>query len=384
MRVSVDVRPLSLPGIGRFATELASALLGRSGDPEVVALGPAPGSLSGRLTRQGASLGPAGLAPPAGAVPVRSRLFGPGEQLELPRLLRRLGVDVHHATHLSVPRRTPVPVVLTVHDLFPLSHPGHPRSPAALAYYRAVLPSALRSAAAVVAVSEYTASELERLVGVRPAAVIGHGVDHTAWSSSGAGAQPPPGFPDLPGPYVLYVGTAKPHKNVRTLLAAYGAAPSSALPPLVLAGPTEHEIARLWPGRTERGRPGPVLALGRVPDSWMPALYRGAVVVAVPSLYEGVGLSALEAMSFGVPVVAADSPGLRDTVGDAAALVPPTEAAAWADALARMSGTSALRDVVVARGGERAAAHRWTDVAAAYTAVYEEVLKGQRVPGGSR
>jgi len=173
---------------------------------------------------------------------------------------------------------------------------------------------------------------------------------------------------------VLYVGTAKPHKNLATLLAAHHALPAPAVPPLVLAGPTSAEIGGLRP-RPAPGavRSGRLSILGRVPDAWLPSLYRDAAAVAVPSLYEGVGLAALEAMSFGVPVLAADSPGLRDTVGDAAALVPATEVGAWADALVRMSGTSALREVVVARGRERAAAHRWDDVAASYASVYASV-----------
>jgi glycosyltransferase involved in cell wall biosynthesis len=373
VRVSVDVRPLGLPGIGRFATELAAALLRRAGDPEVVTLGQAGRSSRRSPARRGAGLGPAAPDPPPGSVAVRSGPFGVGEQLELPRLLRRLGVDVHHVTHLSVPRRSPVPVVLTVHDLFPLSHPGHARSAAARTYYRAALPSAVRSAAAVVAVSELTAAELDRLFGVRAAAVIGHGVDHAAWSTDRDGSGCPAGYPALPRPYVLYVGTAKPHKNLLTLLAAHRALPSSAAPPLVLAGPTAREVARAVPRAVPSDR---LVVLGRVPDAWLPPLYRGAAALAVPSLYEGVGLAALEAMSFGIPVVAADSPGLRDTVGDAAALVPPTHVEAWADALVRMSGSSALRDLVVTRGLERAAAHRWDDAAAGYAAVYGAVAGG--------
>ena len=373
MRVSVDVRAVGLPGIGRFSTELTAALLRRAGEPEVVALGlPAPGRGAPSLRRRGATLGPAALTPPVGAVPVRSRPFGLAEQLELPRLLHRLGVDVHHATHLSVARRSQVPVVLTVHDLFPLSHAGHARSAAARAYYRAVLPAAVRSAAAVVAVSEYTAAELERLLGVRARAVIGHGVDHAAWSDGRTRSGCPPGFPELPRPYVLYVGTAKPHKNLVTLLAAHHGLPPSAVPPLVLAGPTTGEVGRVLPGAVPSER---LTILGRVPDPWLPPLYRGAAAVAVPSLYEGVGLAALEAMSLGVPVVAADSPGLRDTVGDAAVLVPPTGVEAWADALVRMSGSSALRDLVAARGLERAAGHRWDDVATSYSSIYASVAR---------
>lgn len=382
MRISLDVRHLALPGIGRFATELDRALVGRArGDPDVVTLLPR-GSARGWLGR-------AAFNDPAGQCQLRvwSRPFGLAEQAELPARLRRARVELHHSTFLSVPRAAGVPVVLTVHDLFPLVHPEHARSAAATAYYRLVLPEAVKRATATVAVSEFTAAEMERVLHVRPDAVIGHGVDHGAWAApggggtgaaGGAGPAPAGKLPAGPGtgrPYLLYVGTAKPHKNLATVLRAHragspGAAPDR-LPLLVLAGPTPEEVAALDPGSMRSGR---VRALGRVPDACLPPLYAGAVALVMPSLYEAVGLAALEAMSFGVPVIAADAPGLRETVGDAAALVPPLDVGAWEEALRSLTQDGARRSALIGRGWERAAGRRWADAADAYVALYHSVL----------
>ena len=359
MKVTIDVRHVGLPGIGRFATELTAALRRRAGGSEVVPL-VAPGQWRARREW----LGKAALESPAGGVQVRSLPYGLLGGRAVATSVRRSAPDIHHSTHLTVPTGVSVPVVLTVHDLFPLAFPGHARSRAAAAYYRRVLPRAVRRADATVAVSDYTAKEMTRVLGVTPTAVIGHGVDHTAWRCAKAEDV-------LPRGYVLYVGTAKPHKNLGTVIRAHASA--SHRPPLVLAGPTTKEAQRVAAFSGDR-----VTALGRVPDADMPGIYRGAGVVVVPSLYEGVGLAALEAMSFGVPVAAADAPGVRETVGAAAALVPATSVEAWADVMGRLvpgAKGMPLRETLIDRGREHVAGRRWDDAADAYLRVYEQVVR---------
>ncbi len=375
MRVTVDARHTGLPGIGRFSVELSAALRRRAAvDEEIVAL----------VSRHpGGWLGDAGLGIPGGQtetprlgqdLAVSARPFGPLEQLELPWRLARQRVQLHHATHLSLPLAVRIPTVLTVHDVHPLVHAGHARSAAARSYYRLAMPLAVRRARAVVAVSDYTAQEISRVMGREADAVIGHGVDHSAWAParSAAAAAPSPAGQAAGGRYLLYVGTAKPHKNLVTLLRAQGGGrDDQGLPELVLAGPTPAEVEAIAPGASG----GRVRALGRVPDADLPGLYAGSAAVAVPSRYEGFGLTALEAMSWGVPVVAADSPGLRDTVGDAAILVPAEDPRAWADALARTVGDPVMRSALIQRGRARAGRFRWDDAADAYLALYRRLVR---------
>ncbi|HZT64246.1 MAG TPA: glycosyltransferase family 1 protein [Acidimicrobiales bacterium] len=354
--VTFDARAVALPGVGRFVTGLGAALARRAPahDTMVVPL------VSARRPR--GWLGPAALADPAGGRRVRARPFGVTEQFELPLAIRAARAGVHHSPHLSVPWSAPAPVVLTVHDLFPLTHRRHARSAAARAYYRAVMPAAVKRAATVVAVSDFAAAQLEEVLDVSDVAVVEHGVDHQQWRpldeetvTRGLAVV------GVRRPYLLYVGTTKWHKNLATLLAAVG----PGLPPLVLAGPTPGELARAAGGRVSGAR-----ALGRVADGVMPALYCGAEAVAVPSLYESVGLTALEAMACGTPVVASDAPGLAATVEDAAVLVPATDAAGWADALERVCADEELRARLTGAGRRVAGARSWERAADAYLEIY--------------
>jgi len=362
MRITLDARNVGLPGIGRFITGLWGGLDAVDAvDTDVVGLWP------GAATRDW--LG-AHRSPPAGRhVVVRARPFFPSEQAALPRTLRRLGSDVHHATHFNLPYVTSVPIVLTVHDLIAYLDPSKARSRAAGAYYRAAFPRAVRRADAIVAVSPFTARQLREVFGVGDdrLRVIESGVDRTHW-------RPRPDAEvtavrarfGLPSEYLLYVGTAKPHKNLATLFAAH----RPHHPPLVLAGPTEDEVALLDPPVVPANRR---VVLGRVPDAALPALYSGARALVLPSLHEGFGLTAIEAMACGTPVIVSDGGALPETVGDAGLVVDALDTDAWAAALDRVCGDSAVRAELVAAGARRAAALAWPDCARRYLDVYRSV-----------
>lgn len=305
---------------------------------------------------------------PGPAHQLRSRPFGLSGQVLVPGVLRRRSVDVHHSCFLDVPYLSSVPVVMTVYDLFPYRQPANARSRWAGAYYRASFPLAVRKASAIVAISDYAAREVTGVLGVpeRRVHVVEPGIDHAQWRA------PPAGEVDaalrglgLSTPYVLYVGTAKRHKNLVTLLAAAG--PS--LPPLVLAGPTAQEVAAVAPVPLPVG----CRVLGRVPDHLLAALYAGASAVALPSLYEALGFTALEAMACGTPLVASNGGGLADTVGDAGLLVPATDVGAWREALGRACGDQALRRRLVAAGRARVQARDWAACAQGHLAVYRSV-----------
>jgi alpha-1,3-rhamnosyl/mannosyltransferase len=114
--------------------------------------------------------------------------------------------------------------------------------------------------------------------------------------------------------------------------------------------------------------------LGHVEDQEMPALYSAARALVFPSLYEGFGLPALEAMAAGTPVIASNTTGLAEVVGDAGLTVDPRSADAFADALGRVLGDDGLRDRLATAGRARAAEFTWVRTAAATAAVYREAL----------
>jgi glycosyltransferase involved in cell wall biosynthesis len=356
VRVSIDGRMAGLPGIGRFTLELWRALVHRRADVVGLWTPRPPGWLGVPIAD-----------PPGPVRTTRLHPFGPLEQVALPAVLRHEGVDVHHATHLTVPYLARVPVVLTVHDLFPLRDRANPRSRLAGLYYRTAFPRAARRAEAVVAVSDDTAEDLERSLGVRDVRVIQHGIDLAKWEAPPAEVvQHELGSMGVTPPYLLYVGTVKRHKNLPTLLAAHHGAD---LPQLVLAGATPDEARSAADGVL----PPHVRVLGRVSDHQLRCLYAAAVALAVPSLYEAVGLAVWEAMAAGTPVVSSDGGGLPQTVGSAGLLVPALDVAGWREALTRVTIDDALARDLVARGHDHLATRTWDAAAAAYLDVYRSV-----------
>jgi glycosyltransferase involved in cell wall biosynthesis len=272
----------------------------------------------------------------------------PRDAVWYPFLLGRVrDVDVLHCPTFRGPLRSRSPVVVTAHDLAVLRHPDA-FNRWSRTYAPFVVPRVLRAARKVIAVSHFTRHELVELVGLSPEriAVIPNGVDE-AFTADGPAAE---------GEYVLTVGTLEPRKNLeRTADAARRLGVE-----LRVVG------ARGW-GSIEAGGNG-VRWLGRVPDSELAALYRGARVVAYPSLYEGFGIPVLEAMACGVPVVTSSGGATEEVAAGAAELVDPLDASSIAAGIER---AFERRRELVARGLDRARAFTWAAVADATVAVYE-------------
>ncbi len=238
--------------------------------------------------------------------------------------------------------------VVVIHDVAALRHPeayGRFYS----AYQRRLLPAIARRAALVLTVSEFSRRELADLLGVSPdrIEVVPNGADERFSPTADATAARKQ--LRLERPYVLAVGTASARKNLHVLGEA-AARLERAGAELVVAGSQRGYLrgAEAVPGRR----------LGYVDDALLPGLYAGARALAMPSVHEGFGLPALEAMASGTPVVAADRGALPETCGDAALLVEP-EPRAFADALERVTSDDALRERLRSAGVERAAGFSW-------------------------
>jgi glycosyltransferase involved in cell wall biosynthesis len=256
---------------------------------------------------------------------------------------RRL--DVLHCTTFRGPVRTSVPTVLTVHDLailrFPEAFPPWHRL-----YGRAGLARVLRTANAIVAVSELTKSETVELAGVpdERIRVVPNGVD-SVFAPEGPRAE---------GDYVLAVATLEPRKNL-------GRAVEAAR----LAGVELRVVgSRGWGGVDVPGW------VGEVPDSELASLYRGARCFVYPSLYEGFGLPVLEAMACGTPVVTSRGTAMAEVAGDAAVLVDPLDAAALADGIRE---AERRRDELFPLGLARAREHTWERAANAIVELWSEL-----------
>ncbi len=297
------------------------------------------------------------------AAPLRLRGRGLWRDLALPVWAARHRPDVLWAPETVLPRHIGVPTVVTVHDLAPLLFPGS-KPPAVERAFRTSVPRSVRSATRVICVSETTARDVARHWGVRQTTVIGNGVDDAfapgdaeaerRWASRTLGIE---------SPFVLHVGSLEPRKGLGVLIAAAAAQPGWRL---VLAGRPGHEGERIAADAREAG----AILLPDVDDDSLARLYRAAEVVAVPSLYEGFGMVPLEAMASGTPaVVAADAGALAEVAGDAAIQVRERRPEAWTRGIA---AARERREELIPKGLERAARHRWPQVAAAVREVLRD------------
>ena len=294
----------------------------------------------------------------------------------LPRTASRAHVDLIHAPAYTAPFWAGVPVVLTIHDVSYETHPEwYPYRRDALRrfFYRRSATSATR----VLTDSVFSASEITSAYGLDRdrVTVTPLGVD-PAFAN---GAASLPALPPLvKAPFFLHVGDLHERRNlvmlVGALLAVRRLGGPCAAASLVLAGVDRGVGAQLRAACAESGAAEAVVLLGSVQDDVLRALYRAAVGLVYPSLYEGFGLPLVEAMAAGTPVVGARAASIPEVVGDAALLLDPRDATAWRDALSRLVTDQSLREDLRARGRARAAAFTWERTARLTLDGYREAL----------
>jgi glycosyltransferase involved in cell wall biosynthesis len=280
---------------------------------------------------------------------------------------------LHSPLPASVPPAGPGQrMVVTVHDLAFIAHPDlFPRQWRVM--YRAGLARTVRSAHAIIAVSRHTAEDLvrrtradRRKVHVVPLAAS-LPTSHTDVGEALARLKVRP-------PYVLFVGTLEPRKNLVRLVRAYRRVAGRGAPhSLVLAGPMGwrpqalmHEISMEGPGR--------IFMTGFTSAGDLDALYRGADVFVYPSLYEGFGLPVLEAMARGTPCVVSTSSSLPEIAGEAAVPVDPRSVGGLAEAIERVLEDGELAVRLRVAGLSRAPAYSWGETARLTLDVYRSLL----------
>jgi glycosyltransferase involved in cell wall biosynthesis len=268
----------------------------------------------------------------------------------LRRQARRERVDVLHCTIFRGPRRAAVPTLVTVHDLAVLRHPEVFPAWTRL-YGRTALKPTLRAADRVIAVSEFSKREAVELAGVDAdrVDVVPNAVE-PIFTPSG---------PVADGAYVLAVGTLEPRKNLTRVVEA-----------TALAGAALRVVGeRGWGGVGVAGEH--VTWLGRVDDEELAALYRGARCLVFPSLYEGFGIPAAEALASGTPVVTSAGSAMAEVVGDAGVLVDPLDVSSIA---AGIEEADRRRAELVREGFERARLYTWDAAVEAAVAAYRRAL----------
>ena len=398
LRVALDVTPAMTQGagIGRVARHLARALPLLDQETRYTYLYATEG-------RDG--MIPAGFLPvphpPEGdlRLPATAPGYGPGENVTLKRLPlpaawmtrhwhrarvpvpveRFTGpVDCYHALDYVAPRVRHARLLVTVHDLSFLAVPRY-AEPSLAAYLGGIVPGVVRRADTVLAVSAFTAREVVERLHIPPerVCVVPNGVEGRFRPyPPGERAEARAAVAGLVGgadrPYLLAVGTLEPRKNYPTLLRAYARLRAAGLPhTLVIAGRQGWRFDPIFETLQELHLAGQV-QFGSPPDRLLPALYNAADAVVAPAWYEGFGLSVLEGMACGVPVVASDIPPHREVAADAAWYADPGDVVALADAItAALDADETTRATHRAVGLRRAATMGWGDAARALLRIYK-------------
>lgn len=285
-------------------------------------------------------------------------------------------VDLVHATDHLIPKLRGFPVVATIFDAIPLSHPEWVR------YRLKTVKNELWRRTAfwtqhVITISEYSRQQIAlhfRLPEERITAIpLGVGAQWFAPLDE-AQSRAVQREHALPGRYFVSVGTLQPRKNIERLLAAHAALPRALqheCPLLVIGKPgwgCEEVVARF----SGPGLPY-VRWLRHLPDAQLQAVIKQATALVFPSLHEGFGLPVLEAFAAGVPVVTSNTTSLPEVAGDAALMVDPLRVDELADAMRRIAESPELSRQLVARGRERVKMFTWEACAAKTLRVYESV-----------
>lgn len=246
-----------------------------------------------------------------------------------------------------------VPFVFTIHDL---NHVDRPENSSWLKklFYRYIIWGGCQRASLVFTVSEFSKQRIVAWAGISPDKVVnvGNGVDESFHIDV------PPWLPGFP--YVLCVSNRKLHKNERRLVLAFASAKIDPSIRLVFTGDATAELLALCGdlGIVER-----VHFAGRVSEAALPQLYRGAICLAFPSLYEGFGLPVIEAMACGTPVITSNTTSLPEVAGGAALLVDPESVTEIQKAIERLAKDQSLRQTLRQSGLEQAQRFSWNETA---------------------
>jgi glycosyltransferase involved in cell wall biosynthesis len=364
LRIGVDGRAFASPagGVRRYVTELYGALARIAPGVDVVAIGAPPDAvLPGSVT-----------ARPARSLPTNLGWMG----VSLPLAARGAALDVFHAPAYTAPLWGVHPQVLTIHDV------SYERKPEWNAYRndrlrRAFYRRAAHAADRIVTDSAFSRDEIAAAYGIAAGTIAVVPLAASPVFSPGpldAGCLPAGVTP----PYALHVGDLHVRRNLETAIAAIVALRQATRSPLRLVcagidrgiGPALRAAAA--------GDPDALVLTGPVGEDALVNLYRGATLLAYPSMYEGFGLPVLEAMQSGVPVVAARCASVPEVAGDAALLLDPLDVPAWHDALAAVSTDEARRTRMRDAGVARAAQFTWARTAGDTLAVLRRAAERRR------
>jgi len=362
-------------GSGQYTKHLVTALRQVAPDVQLTLILPDTGPVEGV---------PDGIAVIRVRLPVGGQLGKVWfEQLGYPEAVKRCSATIAHVPYWAPPLRSPARLVVTVHDIIPLSMPVY-QGRLVARLYTSLVTAGARGAAHLITDSDFSRDELlDRIDEILPERVTTIPLAAPPEMHPKLNADCDPCIRDkykLPDSYALYLGSFDVRKNIRALLAAYTYVQSALGDeyPLVLAGrrPARWGTQRFpdLPGEIDKLELNDVVRwIGPVAEGDKAGVYRLARVAILPSRYEGFGLGVLEAMACVTPVIAADSTSIPEVAGYAAYLVDPADARAIGGAIIAVLIQDPLHDQLQNQGLARATQYNWLKTATKTVEVYRRV-----------
>jgi glycosyltransferase involved in cell wall biosynthesis len=380
VKVAIDIRRMTEFGIGTYIRNVVRTLARLDLESDYFLIG------------SPAKVGECGPLPPTfHAVELAGRDNTLKGNLEFRAIVRRLQCDVVHIPHLFwIPRGLGCPYILTVHDLLEHMYGSRNVSSFRRSLHFYLTRRVLRKAARIIAVSQFTKNEIEKLLSIPDdrIEVVYNAIDERFLHGHASEADR-----ELIAqrylvnyPFILYAGAIRPHKNVVRIIEAFSALKSELLKEqekeqqfqdlkLIIIGDDLSSHPRLRRTVVRSGVQNDVRFLGFVPIDVLRIFYDVAKVFVFPSLYEGFGLPPLEAMAHGTPVVTSNTSSLPEVAGNAALLVNPENVFEIRRGLQRVLLDPILRAQMKQRGYEQAQRFSWTNSVSRILEIYREVAR---------
>ncbi len=365
MRVAIDgrmIQPRSMHGIARYVFELISCLSTMKTEHQFFL-----------IVFENSPLFQLKWPDHITLIPTNARWISFREQWAIPRLLRKLRIDLFHSPSFVAPFLCPSKMIMTIHDLNHIMLPQYYTFMHQF-YYKTLVRYAMRRSECVLTVSEFSKNEMVKYLGVQRNKIF---VTYNGVSEHYKPVEDP-GFLEyvqelyeLPDSFIFCLSNNKPHKNVFQLVSAY--VQSDLENPLVLVGPADNSLITL---AETHGKKHQIYFIRFIEEEHLPAVYSLCKLFVYPSGYEGFGLPPLEALACGAPVVVSRSSSLPEVVGENAIFVDPTDIENFGGVLRDLmlnlgSKDNPLRE----RGIEHSKKFTWSGMAEKTLALYNSCVE---------
>ena len=360
--LTVDARMVKAAGIGTYLRHLLPRLMAKSPGWKYFLLG----------KKEELDEFPWACGPQATLIPYSRPIYSPREQLEIPSRIPS-ETDLYWQPHYNIPLFYRGKLLATVHDLLYLDEPGIPGGFHKHLYARRLFSALRKKADGILCVSGYTKERLLFHTGKGKAepVVVYNGIDES-WFKAARGDAP------HGKPYLLYVGSVKPHKNLARLAGAFQTLLNRIPHDLLIVGKKEGLITGDPKALSAAEKLGPRVRFTGDFDHDDPRFrqfYLHAQALILPSLYEPFGLPALEAMACGCPVLLSNAPALPEVYGDAAEYFDPRDTGGMARKIEKVLSDPALRASLAKRGTERARLYHWDKSADKTFEVIQKIIQ---------